>query len=71
LGYSLPKSIIGSTPFQKVTLSFVARNLLVLWKYVPNIDPESSYSSNGGAQGLDYFGMPITRTYGFNLNVGF
>jgi TonB-linked SusC/RagA family outer membrane protein len=71
LGYSLPRTLLAKTPFQVVTLSFVARNLAILWKDTPNIDPESSYSANSGAQGLDYFGMPVTRSYGFNLKVGF
>ena len=69
-GYSIPKSILGKTPFQFVTLSFVARNLATLYKKTPNIDPESSYTSSN-AQGLDYYGMPPTRTYGFNLRVTF
>ncbi len=71
LGYSLPRTLLAKTPFQAVTLSFVGRNLAILWKHTPNIDPESSYSANSGAQGLDYFGVPVTRSYGFNLKVGF
>jgi hypothetical protein len=51
-------------------LSLVARNLAILHKNVPNIDPESSYQS-GNNQGLDYFGMPATRTYGINLRATF
>lgn len=39
-------------------------------KNTDNIDPESSYTSSN-AQGLDYFGMPATRTYGFNLRATF
>jgi hypothetical protein len=71
LGYSLPRTLLAKTPFQTVTLSFVGRNLAILWKNTPNIDPESSYSANAGAQGLEYFGVPVTRSYGFNLQVGF
>ncbi|MEO5978092.1 MAG: SusC/RagA family TonB-linked outer membrane protein, partial [Chryseolinea sp.] len=70
LGYSLPKRFLTKTPFQSVGLSFVGRNLAILFKNVPNVDPESAYSS-GNAQGLDYFGFPPTRSYGFNLRVGF
>jgi hypothetical protein len=48
----------------------VGRNLSILWKNTDNIDPESTYSSGNG-QGLDYFGMPQSRSYGFSLKVGF
>jgi hypothetical protein len=71
LGYSLPKSLLSKTPFANVTLSFVGRNLAILWKHTDNIDPESVYSSNGNSQGLDYFGMPTTRSYGFDLKLDF
>ncbi|MDQ3291074.1 MAG: SusC/RagA family TonB-linked outer membrane protein, partial [Bacteroidota bacterium] len=69
-GYNFPQSILKKTPFQSLSLSFVGRNLAILWKKTDNIDPESSYSSGNG-QGLDYFGMPRARSYGFNLRVGF
>jgi TonB-linked SusC/RagA family outer membrane protein len=70
LGYSIPKKVIGRTPIQNLVVSFVARNLAILYKNVPNIDPESSYTS-GNSQGLDYFGFPATRTYGFNIRATF
>lgn len=70
IGYSFPKKLIASTPIQTLQLSFVGRNLAVLSKNTPNIDPESSYT-NANSQGLDYFGFPATRSYGFNLKVGF
>ncbi len=69
-GYTLPAKFFNNTPVRGLMLSFVARNLAILYKNVPNIDPESSYSS-GNAQGLDYFGMPASRTYGFNLRATF
>jgi hypothetical protein len=70
LGYTLPKSLLGNVPINTVQVSFVARNLAILHKNVDNIDPESTYTSSN-AQGLDYFGMPATRSYGFNLRLTF
>ena len=70
LGYNFPKSMLESTPFSEVSLSLVGRNLLLLMSKVDNIDPESTYS-NGNAQGLEMFGVPQTRSFGFNLNVKF
>lgn len=69
-GYNFPTSMLNKTPFKTLSLSFIGRNLAILYKNVENIDPESSYQ-NGSGQGLDYFGMPTTRTYGFNLKVTF
>jgi TonB-linked SusC/RagA family outer membrane protein len=69
-GYDFPASFLSNTPIKTLGLSFVARNLAILYKNVPNVDPESSYQS-GSSQGLDYFGVPTTRTYGFNLRVTF
>jgi TonB-linked SusC/RagA family outer membrane protein len=71
LGYSLPRTLLAKTPFRTVTVSFVARNLAILWKNIPNVDPESAYSNQAGAQGLEYFAMPTTRSFGFNLGLGF
>jgi len=70
LGYNLPKQLLAKTPLLNVMVSLVARNLAVLHKNTPNIDPESSYTSSN-SQGLDYFGMPATRTYGVNLRLTF
>lgn len=70
LGYNFPKSMLESTPFSEVSLSLVGRNLLLLMSKVDNIDPESTYS-NGNDQGLEMFGVPQTRSFGFNLNVKF
>jgi hypothetical protein len=70
LGYSFPQSLIGNTPFTNITVSFVGRNLWVIHKDTPNIDPEASYTSNN-SQGMDYFGAIPTRSWGFNLRLGF
>jgi hypothetical protein len=69
-GYTFPSSLLSKTPLQSLMLSFVGRNLAILYKNTDNIDPEASYA-NGNSQGLDYFGMPPTRTYGFNLRATF
>ena len=70
IGYSLPKALLGKAPVQSLSVSLVARNLLLLYNTARNIDPESSYS-NGNAQGLENFGLPTARSYGINLQVRF
>lgn len=69
-GYSLPKNLLSKTPVQSATISLVARNLLLIYSAVPNVDPESTYN-NSNAQGLENFGVPTTRSYGVNLSVRF
>ena len=70
LTYSLPRSFIEKTPFSGISLGLVGRNLAILYKKVDNIDPESTYT-NANAQGLEMFGVPQTRSFGFDLNVKF
>jgi hypothetical protein len=70
LGYNFPKTMLSKTPIQSASLSFVARNLLLLYSQTKNVDPESNYSTSNG-QGLENFGVPPTRSYGVNLMVKF
>ena len=70
LGYQFPKKIVKKMGIHQINLALVGRNLWVLHKKVPNIDPESTYHS-GNAQGFEYMGLPRTRSFGFNLNVKF
>ena len=71
LSYAVPAKFLAKSKFENLTFSLVGRNLALLWSNVPNIDPESGYSSNGNSQGLEYFAMPQTRSFGFNLSVNF
>ncbi len=70
VSYKMPSSLLDNLPFAGATVSFAARNLLTLWQKTDNIDPESTYTTGNG-QGLEMFGVPVTRTYGLNLNVQF
>lgn len=70
LGYSFSKTIIGKLGLSQLTLSIVGRNLATLYDKIPMVDPESAYTS-GNAQGLEQWGLPATRSWGFNLNVKF
>lgn len=70
VGYRIPRRLLQNAPVSDVTLSFAARNLFILWSKTDNIDPESTYTTGNG-QGLEMFGVPVTRTYGLNLNVKF
>ena len=71
LSYALPKNFIQNTGVDDISLGLTVRNLAVLYKKVPHIDPESAFSSNTGQQGLEYAQIPATRSIGFSLNVKF
>lgn len=70
LSYQLPMEIIEKIKISNIDVSLVARNLWVIHKKVPNIDPESTYHAEN-PQGFEYFGLPRTKSIGFNLNVKF
>jgi hypothetical protein len=69
-GYTLPGKWIKKIGAVGATISVVGRNLWIIHKDVPNIDPETAFT-NGNAQGLEDLTLPTVRSYGFNLNVKF
>ena len=69
LSYRLPASLLRGSPIRVATVSLVGRNLALLYSKVPNLDPESTYSTGNGGLGLELAGVPQTRSLGFNLNV--
>lgn len=71
IGYSFPKKWMDKTPFMNAEISFVARNLAILHRNVPHIDPESAFSSSNGNQGLEFGQLPSARSMGFNLKFSF
>ena len=67
LRFRVPNSWLQRSPIQLAQVSLVGRNLWLIHSKVPNIDPESTYN-NTNAQGLEWAGVPQTRSIGFNLN---
>jgi hypothetical protein len=69
LSYAIPSSIMESTPFSGLTVTFTGRNLWLQTAYT-GVDPETSLQGASNAQGLDYFNMPSTKSYvmAFSLN---
>lgn len=69
LSYNVPKIWLKNV-VKDITLSFVARNPFIVWKNIPNIDPDSNYNNTTG-MGLEYGSLPSRKSYGFNVNVKF
>lgn len=67
--YALPYKWIRKTKvLNRVDLSVTGRNLFFFYKKAPS-DPDAVLSTNNNNQGIDIFGMPSTRSIGFNLKV--
>ncbi len=71
IGYDFTKFLPQNLFIKSVRLSAVANNVLMIKKWVPNIDPESFGFASDNLVGLEATGMPTTRNIGFNLNVKF
>ncbi|MCR4593305.1 MAG: SusC/RagA family TonB-linked outer membrane protein [Bacteroidaceae bacterium] len=67
-GYTFPEKMLGKK-IKALSVSFVARNPFIVWKNIPNIDPDSGYNTSG--MGLEYGSLPSRRSFGLNVNMKF
>ncbi|MGL4292292.1 MAG: SusC/RagA family TonB-linked outer membrane protein [Bacteroidales bacterium] len=70
LGYTFPVKWTRHIGISSLYVAVVGRNLWNIYDKLPMIDPESSFN-NGNGQGFESYGMPISRSIGFNINVKF
>jgi hypothetical protein len=70
LMYTLPSKLFENSPIRGISIGVVARNLAILKKNVPNIDPETA-NTTGNIQGIEGGVKPTERSMGFNLSVKF
>lgn len=71
VGYTLPGHLFNDMGIQSIDLGVNIRNLAILHKKAPHIDPETAFGVGIGQQGLEYAQTPSTRTIGVSLNVKF
>ncbi len=71
LTYSLPKSLFKDLPLQSAKVSFSVNNVWMIYSKVKGVDPEASYAISSNATGFEYLSFPSTRSYVFNLTLGF
>jgi TonB-linked SusC/RagA family outer membrane protein len=69
--YDFTRFLSPNFPVRGIVFSFVANNVLMLKKWVDNIDPETFGFSSDNLVGMESTGVPSTRSLGFNLNVKF
>jgi TonB-linked SusC/RagA family outer membrane protein len=71
LGYDFTRFVPVKWPVKGVKLDLVANNVLMLKKWVENIDPETAGYGSDNMIGLESPGVPTTRGLGLNLNIKF
>ncbi len=70
IGYNLPSNWAKTIGAQSVKLALIGRDLAILYKNAPHIDPETALNTGNG-QGLESLQVPSTRSYGFSVNLNF
>jgi len=70
LGYQIPAFLTNRIRAQSVRVSVVGRNVAILFKNNPHIDPEVD-QNGGNAQGFTYGQLPNSRSLGVNLDIKF
>ncbi len=70
IGYQIPQAFLKKIFFKTAKVSLVGRNLAILFKNTPHVDPEFD-RFGGNQQGFGYGELPTTRSMGFNISLGF
>ena len=68
IGYDLSR-FFAKTFVREMTISAVCNNVLMIKKYIDNLDPEAQVSSSDNLQGIETHTLPTTRSIGFNINI--
>ena len=62
---------LNKVGIKDLSLSLVGRNLWIIHKNVPDLDPETSSSAGNTGVGAETNSIPSTRSYGFNIKISF
>ena len=71
LRYDFNKAMLKNTPFQRLRLSATCNNVWMIHYNLPGIDPESVSATNTNATGFENGAAPTSRSFTFNVTVGF
>lgn len=71
ISYSLPKSVLAGMFVNDVSVSLVGRNLWIIHKNTPFVDPEAGVGGGLRSRGNSIGILPTTRDIGFNVTVKF
>ncbi|QNF35632.1 SusC/RagA family TonB-linked outer membrane protein [Adhaeribacter swui] len=68
LGYDLSR-FVNKSFVKGLSLNAFVNNVLIIKKYVDNLDPETQFSASDLNTGLEAHALPTTRSYGLNINI--
>jgi iron complex outermembrane receptor protein len=71
LNYTLPKRITDALKVQKLSVGLTARNLLYLYKSIPNLDPEAVLGTSSAHNWVENSNYPSSRGFGCNVKLSF
>ena len=71
LNYTFPKSMLAKTPFQQVKLGVSCNNVWMISSHMRGVDPESVFATYTNATGFEAYSAPTSRTFLFNVTLGF
>ena len=71
LGYTVPSSFLAKTIIQSLKAGFTVTNVWMIHSNMHGVDPESVFATSTNATGFEYAGLPTTRSFVFNVSIGF
>lgn len=71
LSYNFPKKMLENSFIQKAIVSVSCNNAWLITSHMRGLDPESSYATGTTAYGFENGSAPTTRTFYFNVSLGF
>ena len=71
LGYTVPSSFLAKSIIQSLKAGFTVTNVWMIHSNMHGVDPESVFATSTNATGFEYAGLPTTRSFVFNVSIGF
>lgn len=72
VAYNLPKNLVQRTGFlQSAKVGFSVTNVAMLYSKMGGLDPESVFATSTNATGFEFGSIPTSRSFVFNLSIGF
>lgn len=71
LNYDLPKKMLTNVPFTRAKFGVSANNVWLITSHLNGVDPESVFATGTNAVGFENAAPPTSRTFLFNITLGF
>lgn len=71
LNYDLPKKLLNNMPLTRARFGVSANNVWLITSHLNGVDPESVYATGTNAVGFENAAPPTSRTFLFNVTLGF